>query len=152
MFDLTRKNTYKNLNKWWGQISQQHGAIPTVVVGHKADHSERQLKPNAIAFHKKNNLLYYEVSSKANYMVERLILSLLRKSTGDGGLSFSVSPMLQPPEIEMPSDWMEKILDDYYDDTEFIGKDEEDEENKEQKEKDVLSEKEEVSEEFERED
>lgn len=71
MFDLTSKETYKNVPKWFKIFARACGTFPTVVIGNKVDIEEHAVKANKYTFQRKMNLSYFDLSVKANYNIER---------------------------------------------------------------------------------
>ena len=101
MFDLSSRQTYKNVPKWHKDLTKICENIPVVLVGNKADVKERKLKARQITFHRKRNLQYYDVSAKSNYQYEKPFLWLLRQLTGDLNLYLVEQPLLEAPEFMM---------------------------------------------------
>jgi len=101
MFDLTSRQTYKNVPKWHKDLTKICENIPIVLVGNKADVKDRKLKARQINFHRKRNLQYYDVSAKSNYQYEKPFIWLLRQLTGDQTLYLTETPILQQPELIM---------------------------------------------------
>jgi GTP-binding nuclear protein Ran len=101
MFDLTSRQTYKNVPKWHKDLTKICENIPIVLVGNKADAKDRKLKARQINFHRKRNLQYYDVSAKSNYQYEKPFIWLLRQLTGDPNLQLTETPLLQQPELIM---------------------------------------------------
>ena len=101
MFDLTSRQTYKNVPKWHKDLTKICENIPIVLVGNKADVKDRKLKARQINFHRKRNLQYYDVSAKSNYQYEKPFIWLLRQLTGDQSLFLTETPILQQPELIM---------------------------------------------------
>ncbi len=62
---------------------------------------ERAVKPKQITFHRKKNLLYYDISAKSNYNYEKPFLTLACKLAGDNTIKFAAMPALAPPEVQM---------------------------------------------------
>ena len=54
-----------------------------------------------VAFHRKKNLQYYEISAKSNYNFEKPFLYLARKLTGDPNLHFVEAVALATPEVQI---------------------------------------------------
>ena len=75
--------------------------IPIVLCGNKVDIKDRKVKAKSIAFHRKKNLQYYDISAKSNYNFEKPFLWLARKLIGDPNLEFVATPALAPPEVVM---------------------------------------------------
>ena len=101
MFDLTSRQTYKNVPKWHKDLVKICENIPIVLVGNKADVKERKLKARQINFHRKRSLQYFDVSAKSNYQFEKPFVWLLKQLTGDPNLVLTQAPLLQQPDIQM---------------------------------------------------
>ena len=102
MFDLTSRVTYKNVPKWYKDLTRICENIPIVLVGNKADVKERKLKANQITFHRRRGLQYYDVSAKSNYQYEKPFLWLMRQLSGDDSLELVQELALVPTDIIMP--------------------------------------------------
>jgi GTP-binding nuclear protein Ran len=88
MFEVTARQSYKNVPSWHRDIVRDCDHIPMVLCGNKVDVMDRKVKPKQINFHRRKNLQYYDLSAKTNYNFERPFLWLARKITGDSNLSF----------------------------------------------------------------
>jgi len=62
MFDVCSRITYKNVPKWYKDLTRICENIPIVLVGNKVDAKDRKVKARQITFHRKRNLQYYDVS------------------------------------------------------------------------------------------
>lgn len=82
MFDVCSRITYKNVAKWYKDLTRICDNIPIVLVGNKVDCKDRKVKARQITFHRKRNLQYYDVSAKSNYQYELPFLWLLRRLVG----------------------------------------------------------------------
>uniref|UniRef100_A0A7S1IV12 GTP-binding nuclear protein n=1 Tax=Eutreptiella gymnastica TaxID=73025 RepID=A0A7S1IV12_9EUGL len=101
MFDVTSRQTYKNVPNWYRDIVRVCENIPIVLTGNKVDVLERAVKAKQITFHRKRNLQYYDISAKSNYNFERPFLWLARKLANDNNLAFVETPALQPAEVQL---------------------------------------------------
>jgi len=101
MFDVTSRITYKSVPNWHRDMVRVCENIPIVLVGNKVDVKERKVKAKQITFHRKKNLQYYDISAKSNYNFEKPFLWLARKLVGNADLSFTASPALKPPEVQI---------------------------------------------------
>lgn len=95
MFDVTSRNTYKNVPNWYRDIARVCDLIPTVLVGNKIDAAERQVKPKMITFHRTKSIQYYDISAKSNYNFEKPFLWLCQKLANDAALRFVADDMSQ---------------------------------------------------------
>lgn len=82
MFDVCSRITYKNVAKWYKDITRVCDAIPIVLVGNKVDVKDRKVKARQIVFSRKHGIQYYDVSAKSNYQFEKPFLWLLKKLVG----------------------------------------------------------------------
>lgn len=110
MFDVTSRDTYKNVATWYKDLTRVCDRIPIVLVGNKCDVKDRKVKPRQISFHRKKNLQYYDVSAKSNYNFERPFLWIARKLTGNNGLQFTCDGILDTPVFN-PNDIPKENLD-----------------------------------------
>eukprot|EP01012_Entosiphon_sulcatum_P050646 TRINITY_DN6953_c0_g1_i1.p1 TRINITY_DN6953_c0_g1~~TRINITY_DN6953_c0_g1_i1.p1 ORF type:complete len:220 (-),score=62.97 TRINITY_DN6953_c0_g1_i1:174-833(-) len=101
MFDVTSRQTYKNVPNWHRDIVRVCENIPIVLVGNKVDVMDRQVKAKQITFHRKKNLQYYDISAKSNYNFEKPFLWLAKKLANDNNLTFVHETALKPAEIVM---------------------------------------------------
>lgn len=101
MFDVTTRITYKNVPKWYKDLTRICDNIPIVLVGNKVDQKDRKVKARQITFHRKRNLQYFDISAKSNYQYEKPFLWILRTLTGDANLYLVEALALQPSEITM---------------------------------------------------
>jgi GTP-binding nuclear protein Ran len=83
MFDVTAKCTYRSVPKWYSDLRMVGPDIPIVLTGNKIDCKSRVVTPNAINFHRKVNLQYYDISVKSNYNTDKLFLYLIRRLLRD---------------------------------------------------------------------
>ena len=112
MFDLTSRQTYKNVPKWHKDLVKICENIPIVLVGNKADVKERKLKARQINFHRKRSLQYFDVSAKSNYQFEKPFVWLLKQLTGDPNLVLTQAPLLQQPDIHMDLAQIQQLQDE----------------------------------------
>ena len=95
MFDVTSRQTYRNVPNWHSDVVRKCENIPLVLVGNKVDVMERIVKSRQIVFHRRKNLQYYDTSAKANYNIEKPFLWLAKKLVNDDTLAFTNEPALQ---------------------------------------------------------
>ena len=96
MFDLTSRITYKNIPKWYSDITRICEKIPMCLVGNKCELSERKVKDKAIRF-RKENIKYFEISCKNNNNFELPFLNLIKKLLNDDSVKFIKSTAELPP-------------------------------------------------------
>ena len=89
MFDVTSRNTYKNVANWHRDIVRVCDDIPIVLVGNKVDCPDRQVKAKMITYHRKKGLQYYDISAKSNYNFEKPFLWLSKRLAQDADLQFT---------------------------------------------------------------
>jgi len=109
MFDVTSRITYKNVPKWYKDLTRICENIPMVLVGNKVDAKDRKVKARQITFHRKRNLQYYDVSAKSNYQFEKPFLFLMKRLVNDANLDLVEAPALQPPEFHMTEDQIREL-------------------------------------------
>ena len=97
-FDVTSRQSYKNVPNWYRDLIRVCEGIPVVLCGNKVDEKDRKVKPKQITFHRKKNLQYYDISAKTNYNYDKPFLYLARKVTNRNELIFVEAPALFPSE------------------------------------------------------
>ena len=115
MFDVCSRITYKNVPKWYKDVTRVCENIPIVLVGNKVDVADRKVKARQILFPRKHGIQYYDISAKSNYQFEKPFLWLLKRLTGDPNLTLVEAPVLAPRETTIPQeqiDQMNKELED----------------------------------------
>jgi len=115
MFDLSSRQTYKNVPKWHKDLTKICENIPIVLVGNKADVKDRKLKARQITFHRKRNLQYYDISAKSNYQYEKPFIWIMKQLTGDFGLYLIEAPILQKPEFLMDPSMIAELQKEHED-------------------------------------
>jgi len=100
MFDVTARQTYRNVSQWHRDIVRVCDShIPIVLVGNKVDVKDRKVRAKMITFHRKKNLQYYDVSARSNYNYDKPFLWLARRLVMDPNLQFVEAPALAPQEV-----------------------------------------------------
>ena len=115
MFDVCSRVTYKNVTKWYKELTRVCEGIPIVLVGNKVDVADRKVKARQILFPRKHGIQYYDISAKSNYQFEKPFLWLLKKLTGDPNLTLVEAPALQASEVTISQEQiaqMAKELED----------------------------------------
>jgi len=103
MFDVTSRITYRNIPIWYRDITRVCGNIPVVLCGNKVDdEAHRKVRAKSIAYPKKKDIQYYNMSVKANYQVYDPLLYLLRQLCGAEDLDFAPQHAQFPPLVEYP--------------------------------------------------
>lgn len=113
MFDVTTRITYKNVPKWYKDLTRICDNIPIVLVGNKVDQKDRKVKARQITFHRKRNLQYFDISAKSNYQYEKPFLWILRTLVGDPNLFLTEALALQPSEIAMDHQQIEQLASEW---------------------------------------
>jgi GTP-binding nuclear protein Ran len=111
MFDVTSRITYKNVVKWYKDITRVCGDIPTVLVGNKVDVKERTVKSRQIQFPRKHGIQYYDISAKSNYQFEKPFVHLIRKLLKDPKIELIESPLLEASEFTLTDDIVKQIAE-----------------------------------------
>jgi len=101
MFDVTARETYKNVPNWYKDLTRVCEGIPIVLCGNKVDIKDRKVRPGQVVFHRKKNLNYYDISAKSNYNYEKPFLSIARKLLKQDSLNFVEAPALHPAEVHV---------------------------------------------------
>ena len=109
MFDVCSRITYKNVPKWYKDVTRVCDNIPLVLVGNKVDIADRKVKARQILFPRKHGIQYYDISAKSNYQFEKPFIWLLKKLTGDPNLTLVEAPALQAKEVDISKDKIEEI-------------------------------------------
>jgi len=113
MFDVCSRITYKNVPKWYKDITRVCDNIPIVLVGNKVDVKDRKVKARQILFPRKHGIQYYDVSAKSNYQFEKPFVWLLKKMLQDPSLQLVEAPTLLPKEIDMDEVHIKAMEDEY---------------------------------------
>jgi GTP-binding nuclear protein Ran len=101
MFDVCSRITYKNVPKWYKDITRVCDQIPMVLVGNKVDTKDRKVKARQILFPRKHGIQYYDISAKSNYQFEKPFVWLLKKLLQDPNLQLVEAPLLAPRDVEI---------------------------------------------------
>eukprot|EP01060_Flectonema_neradi_P000052 TRINITY_DN1004_c1_g1_i1.p1 TRINITY_DN1004_c1_g1~~TRINITY_DN1004_c1_g1_i1.p1 ORF type:complete len:235 (+),score=74.75 TRINITY_DN1004_c1_g1_i1:60-707(+) len=111
MFDVTSRQTYKNVPNWHRDVVRVCDNIPLVLVGNKVDVMERTVKARQITFHRKKSLQYYDISAKSNYNFEKPFLWLAKKLANDSNLAFTAETTLAAPVVNLSSEKIAEMED-----------------------------------------
>ena len=109
MFDVCSRVTYKNVTKWYKELTRVCEGIPIVLVGNKVDVADRKVKARQILFPRKHGIQYYDISAKSNYQFEKPFLWLLKKLTGDPNLTLVEAPALKPSEVPLSQEQIDQM-------------------------------------------
>ena len=112
MFDVCSRITYKNVPKWYKDITRVCDNKPIVLVGNKVDFKDRKVKARQILFPRKHGIQYYDVSAKSNYQFEKPFLWLLKKLSGDPNLTLVEAPALAPEELTIDPNQIRQMEND----------------------------------------
>ncbi|KAK2961583.1 putative GTP-binding nuclear protein spi1 [Blattamonas nauphoetae] len=99
MFDVTSRDTYENVDKWYRDLTRVNENIPIVLVANKVDSPDREVRTRQVTFHRQKNLQYVEISAKLNYNIEKPYLMLLSKLLPSPIVTLVREPATLPPEI-----------------------------------------------------
>jgi len=113
MFDVCSRITYKNVPKWYKDITRICELIPIVLVGNKVDEKNRKVKAKQILFARKHGLQYFDISAKSNYQYEKPFVWLLKKLTGDPNLTLVEAPLLAAAEVELDPNYIREMEEEY---------------------------------------
>ena len=111
MFDVTTRITYKNVPKWYKDVTRICDNIPIVLAGNKVDEKERKVRARNITFHRKKNLQYYDISAKSNYQWERPFLWILKRLCNNPNLHLTETVALKPAEFNMDPSHIQLLMD-----------------------------------------
>jgi len=109
IFDLTRKNTFKEINVWHSEMTKAlEKDIPFVLLGNKSDLIKKKgVKINrneAKSFAKTKNSIYIETSAKTGKNVEKAFLTLTRFiATRESGIITAKKKAKKAPKKEEES-------------------------------------------------
>ncbi|TFG10099.1 MAG: GTP-binding protein [Promethearchaeota archaeon] len=83
LFDLTRPDTFTNLDNWIKEINENAGPIPFILIGNKADLVEmvgRTIDPQETKkYAEERNSIYIETSAKTGENLEEAFKELTRR-------------------------------------------------------------------------
>ncbi|KAF8563208.1 hypothetical protein P879_08517 [Paragonimus westermani] len=77
VFDVTRKITYKNLNKWYEELREHRPTVPCLCVANKID-ADLSVTNKTFNFAKKNKMAFYFVSASDGTNVVRVFRDAIR--------------------------------------------------------------------------
>ncbi|CCW70946.1 unnamed protein product [Phytomonas sp. Hart1] len=109
MFDVTSRNTYKNVPNWYRDITRVCDNIPIVLVGNKVDCADRQVKAKMITFHRKRGLQYFDISAKSNYHYEKPFVWIAKKLANDPNLELVELPPLDVSAVAMSPEQIAEV-------------------------------------------
>lgn len=98
MFDLSSKISFRNVDKWYADLTNKCNGIPIVLCGNKSDIVPHKIDSNTVAnyIYEANYTRYYPVSAKTNCNYEKPFLDLLVHLTGNVDVKFIASPPQDP--------------------------------------------------------
>ena len=77
MFDVTNKESYKNVPAYYRDAFRVCGKVPMVIIGNKCDSDkDRVVRPKDIRFHRKKEIHYYDISVKSFYNIYKPLTDL----------------------------------------------------------------------------
>ena len=91
VFDLTNEISFSKLNKWINEINENTENVVIILVGNKADSSDRKVdKINAENYAKERNIKYIETSAKEGtnilLLFEELAIDMNKKKEDDNSI------------------------------------------------------------------
>lgn len=95
-FDVTRKVTYKNLEKWYKELQDSRRGIPCIVVANKID-LDLKMTQKSFSFAEKRKLPFYFVSASDGTNVVKVFGEAIRM-----GVTYRDNP---------PEDFVSEVLD-----------------------------------------
>ena len=110
-FDVTSRETYQNVESWYTDVYNICQDIPYVLIGNKCDVTQREVRTQAVTWHRKRQIKYVEISAKSNYNYTAPFLIICQKLAGDDTLKFVQQPVLVPAEINMSEHQIKLIQD-----------------------------------------
>ena len=86
VFDVTRKQTYKNLEQWYNELREYTSAIPVVVVANKVD-TDYSITNKSFNFATKRNLPFFFVSASDGTNVVQVFKEVI-----ESGMEYKQNP------------------------------------------------------------
>ncbi|KAI8042802.1 GTP-binding nuclear protein Ran-like [Drosophila gunungcola] len=104
MFDVTSRKSYDKLERWHRDLVRVCNNIPIVICGNKVDLREkRQVEDTQVRFHRKKNLMYFNISAKSSFNLDKPFIYLARQLLNDRKLRLVEQPaipkMIMSPEL-----------------------------------------------------
>ena len=91
VFDVGKKNTFDNIEKWLKEIYDKKSAIPIILLGNKCDLKERQIKKEDAEDYAENKKIpYYETSAKNNINIQESFKAIAEEAYKKIGLSSNI--------------------------------------------------------------
>jgi len=113
MFDTTSRVTYQNVPDWYMNFTRVCGKYkPMVVCGNKVDMGGRKVRSRQVTFPSKKGIPYFDTSVKSNYNLPEIMLSLIRRLTGNSNVEFVEKPSMTPPEVKLTDDDIQRMKDE----------------------------------------
>merc|ERR1711998_2904 len=101
MFDLSDRNSYKNIPVWYRDILRVCDMIPIVLVGNKYDiRTQGLLEDKILSIKRKLRLTFIDVSARTNRNYEKPFLYLMKKLLNTPFVMFLEEPALMPTNVE----------------------------------------------------
>jgi small GTP-binding protein len=107
LFDLTNRESYDNLPRWFSEVAENCGGIPLMLIGNKADLPDRAVTTTeAQALAEKMGITYFEASAKngqnVNQLFEKLAGLLVTSKLGIKAVA-PAEPVIKAAEPAAPS-------------------------------------------------
>ena len=109
IFDLTNRESFDNLPKWFQEVAENCGAIPLMLVGNKADLPDRAVTTEeGQTLSDKMGIMYYEASAKSGDNINTLFQRLGERLLGSRISTTPTAPIsasipTSPPQVNLPS-------------------------------------------------
>ena len=113
IFDLTRENTFEEINVWLSEMTKSlKKDIPFVLIGNKSDligkKGRNKNRNEAKIFAKTKNSIYIETSAKTGNNVEKSFLELTRLIARGEGIIMAKKPPKKAPKKEVKESYIIK--------------------------------------------
>ncbi|NVM02593.1 MAG: GTP-binding protein [Candidatus Helarchaeota archaeon] len=104
IFDLTNRESYDNLPKWFQEVADNCGPIPLMLVGNKSDLPDRAVESSeAQTLSQKMGINYFEASAKNGKNINQLFLQLGELLLHAKVPAIAAAPAPVVSEVETPT-------------------------------------------------
>lgn len=108
MFDLSDRNSYKNVPIWYRDVIRICNSVPIVLVGNKCEIKDKDVEDEKITiFKRKFQVHYIEISARLNKNYEKPFLYLIKKLLNSRDIFFTEQVAKLPPDVDMDVDKQE---------------------------------------------
>ncbi|XP_016986288.1 GTP-binding nuclear protein Ran-like isoform X2 [Drosophila rhopaloa] len=108
MFDVTSRTSYDRLEKWHRDLVRVCGNIPIVICGNKADSLFEA--ETFVKFYRQKQLMFFKISAKSNYNLDKPFLYLARQLLGDRKQEVAKHPSF--PKLIMTAEQLSQLQED----------------------------------------